>query len=68
VPFAACSYVLARLLLRVASSLGVLLAPARPLLAPAALATWSSLPALRLRPSGLALGYGTRGPPSAPAA
>jgi hypothetical protein len=65
VPFALGAYVVVRLLLRVASSIGLWLAPTRAPLAQVALPTWCSLPIHALRRPALALGYGTRGPPSA---
>lgn len=63
-PFACLAYAVARLLLRVARSLGRRLAaaPSRSLAAESG-KRWPAVPAALLRPSALSLGYGTRGPP-----
>ena len=62
-PFALVAYVLARLLLRAARSLGRLLAAPPRALAAGSGRRWPAVTAVLLRPSALSLGYGTRGPP-----
>jgi hypothetical protein len=62
-PFALAAYALARLLLRVARSLGTLLVRARRR-RPAAAPTFPSLCVAVPRLPALALGYGSRGPPT----
>jgi hypothetical protein len=64
-PFAAVAYVLARLLLRAVRSLGGLLANARCGCVVGESPRWACLSLVVPRVSVVALGYGSRGPPSA---